>query len=191
MDEDEFWEFVARLGGVADQASCMALGLELGSAGRGPEFCDAVEEHVRRLLVACTLPEDLWGDSAEWLAAAVIAAGRTTYEQHVSSEAAIDPDAWDWDESEALLSTGFLHEPSDLSASDLLEAVASLQWNAEPVPDGVSTTWEPFVDLLDASDNPALGRSVVTDPEWEQALAQLGPDTGTSVHLALLSLIHI
>jgi hypothetical protein len=186
VDEDEFWEFVQRLGGVADAASCMALELELGAAGRGLEFCDAVEVHVRRLLAACTLPEDLWGDSAEWLAAALIAAGRTTYEENVSSGARIDPDAWNWDESEALLSTGFPHEPGSLSASDLLESVASLQWNAEQVPDGVSTSWEPFVDMFGAGDDPMLGRSVVTDPEWDQALAQLGPDTGTSLHLALV-----
>jgi hypothetical protein len=164
----------------------MVLELELGAAGRGLEFVDAVDDHVRRLLAACTLPEDLWGDSAEWLAAALIAAGRTTYEENVASGATIDPDAWNWDESEALLGTGFPHEGGDPSASDLLESLVSLQWNAEQVPDGVSTTWEPFVDMFGAADDPMLGRSVVTDPEWEQAMAQIGPDTGTSLHLALV-----
>jgi len=195
VDEDEFWALVARLDGVADQTSCRALHDELVATGGGEAFGDAVDEHVERLLEACSLPELYQGDTAEWVAAAVLASGRATYEATLATGGELTVGQWEWQAAEALLVTGFVDPddaPGDGSPGSALPA--SLQWNAGSLPDGVTTTWESWLDGLAAAmgqlDHPSMGQTVSTDPEWDAAVAAAGDalasarDTG--VHLALV-----
>ena len=197
MDEDEFWGFVARLDGIADQTSCRALHDVLVAQGRGQEFGDAVDDHVRRLLGACQVPYSHQGDTAEWIAAAVIASGRSTYDQTLAAGTKLRPDDWAWDDAEALLVAGFVDDGSESGPPPEPTELASLQWNAEQVPDGVDTTWEPWLDGMSLAmgelDHPSMGRSVCVDPEWNAAIAEAGSDTGilvwarnSGLHLALV-----
>ena len=110
MDEDDFWGFVARLGGVADDATCRALHVEVVSAGRAAEFGTAVDAHVERLLSRCSVPYSHQGDTAEWIAAAVIAAGRSRYEEILAAGKKLRPRDWRWEDAEALLVVGFVDE---------------------------------------------------------------------------------
>jgi hypothetical protein len=198
MDEDEFWRLVALLGGVADTTSCRALHAHVLETGQGAAFGEAVDQHVRRLLAACRVPFSHQGDTAEWIAAAVIATGRSTYDRAVRSGKELRPADWAWDDAEALLIVGFVDDGSH-SGTDLPDPTghASLQWNAQPVAEGVTTSWEPFVDQMTAMmgelDHPDWGRSVCNDLEWIAAIELAEADTGildwsrnAGLHLALV-----
>jgi hypothetical protein len=198
VDDDEFWDHIDRLGGVADTTSCRGLHAELVASGRGRAFGDAVDEHVSRLLERCNVPFSHQGDTAEWIAAAVIASGRSTYEKTLAAGKKLKPGDWAWDDAESLLVTGFVDDGSN-AGTDLPEAteLASLQWNAGQVPDGVTTSWEPFVDQIAQTmgelDHPNAGRSVCNDLEWIAAIEEADADTGILVwarnarlHLALV-----
>jgi hypothetical protein len=186
VEDDEFWAYVARLGGVADDTTCRPLHDVLVRDGRGPEFGAAVDEHVRRLLGACKVPFTHQGDTAEWIAAAVIAAGRPTYEKTLAAGKKLRPADWAWDAAEALLVAGSVDDHT-ISGPAQPEATlsASLQWNARPAPEGVTTSWEPFADaiasMMGPLDHPSAGRSVCDDPEWDAALELAGADTGILV----------
>ncbi|MBB6629216.1 hypothetical protein H5V45_17955 [Nocardioides sp. KIGAM211] len=165
MESARFWELVDVLGGVADDRTVPRLEAVLVESGESEEFLDLVEDKVRQLLTACTVPPSHAGDTAEWLAAAVVASGRSRYEHVLSAGGPLDPDDWAWAEAEHLLVAGFL--------TDLEQVGLTLQWKSRQVPVGVETSWRPDDD---AGDDPGLPLVATTDEAWEAALGVLLDD---------------
>jgi hypothetical protein len=189
VDAARFWELVGTLGGVADDAGAEALEDRLG-VGEGEPFADPVSRHVSALLARCSLPTSHEGDAAEWVAAAVVAAGRHAYERVLDAGGRLDPDDWAWDEAEALLVVGHpeldpAEEPTDPEGwrGTTPDLPISFQWHAAQVAPGVLTRWgnaasEVKVEMGVAHD-PAWGRvpaldaqfvECVEDAPWEAAL---------------------
>ena len=81
MDEARFWRLVDVLGGTADDTSTARLAAELVEHDEVDAFGDHLDVLVAQLLAACDVPVTHDGDTAEWIAAAVIARGRDTYER--------------------------------------------------------------------------------------------------------------
>lgn len=185
MTPERFWELVGSLEGVADDESCARLGALLRTTGEEAEFAEALDEVVDTLVAECRWPRDIRGsDTASWVAAAVVAGGRASYDA-ARSAGVIDPDEWEWGEAEALLVVG--PEPTDEHRAsgpppDHGEAAPpvdiTLQWFAVPSPPGVSTPSDRMTTMpvIDFGDDPSWGRVPVHDPEWVEAQRRLSAD---------------
>lgn len=185
MGPERFWELVDTLDGVADGETCARLDALLRTTGEGAAFADAVDRAVDDLVDACRWPDEVAGsDAASWVAAAVVASGRESYDA-VRAAGVVDPERWAWDEAEALLVVG--PEPTDEHRGsgpppDHGEATPpvgiALQWFAVPSPPGVSTPFDrmPTTPVVDFGDDPAWGRVPVHDPEWVEAQRRLAAD---------------
>lgn len=182
MDETRFWGLVALLGGIADEHSVRALEAELR-----PEeveaFGEAVGTRVDQLLARRRVPESHEGDTAEWIAAAVIAAGREAFERELAEFGDLSPDDWSWSDAEVLLVAGFTDadDRADDGAAptdDVDDALGLwLQWKSHHRPEGVTTAWDAEVEgTLEEPDDPAHGRVPASDPAWDDALAALAAD---------------
>ena len=114
MTPDRFWRLVELLAGTADEETVPRLEAAL-APGEHETFADAVQDHVDRLLARREVPGSHAGDTAEHLAAAVVAAGRDTYERELALDAPLDPGRWRWEEAERLLVAGLAaeEEPHD------------------------------------------------------------------------------
>lgn len=171
MDEARFWELVDLLGGTVDDTTTPRLAAELVENDEVDAFGDHVDVLVAQLLAACEVPLSHGGDGAEWIAAAVIARGRTTYERTLAAGGVLDPDEWAWDEAENLLVVGLSGEPDDPGPfGDSL----TLQWKSREVPVGVETVWDPDDDRH--GDDPAHGLVPTSDEAWDAALGVLATD---------------
>ncbi len=168
METTRFWELVDLLGGVADDDTTPRLDAALADETEAEEFADLVEEAVHRLLERCAVPPSHAGDTAEWIAAAVVASGRTTYERTLAAGGLLSPDDWAWAEAENLLVAGLSDDEEGAGEADL-----TLQWCSSTVPPGVSTAFEADLDF---GDDPAWGRVVTHDEAWEAALGLLDED---------------
>lgn len=166
MDDARFWELVDLLGGTADFASTRRLQAAL-EGDEVQAFGDAVDVKVAQLLADCDVPDTLDGDTAEWVACAVVARGRDTYEATRAAGAELSPDDWAWDEAESLLLVG-----EEQAAPG--EAPVTLQWKSREVPVGVETVWDPDDDAH--GDDPAYGLVPTSDGAWEAALGVLTTD---------------
>jgi hypothetical protein len=169
MDESRFWRLVDLLGGTADDASTARLATELAEHDEVGAFGDHVDVLVAQLLAACDVPVTHDGDTAEWIAAAVIASGRESYERTLAAGAELDPDAWPWTEAGSLLVVG-LSDADTIPGDDRL----TLQWKSREVPVGVETLWDPDHD--EHGDDPAFGLVPTADEAWEAALGVLMTD---------------
>ena len=171
MDVARFWQLIDLLQGTVDDTTMPALEAELTEHGESMEFLDLLDERVRRLLEACSVPPSHAGDASEWLAAAVVASGRTSYERALAGGGQLDPDAWAWSEGEDLLVAGFF-EP-ELEA-DTEDTRLTLQWKSREVPVGVTTEWRPDEDFL--GEDPSLGHVPTRDEAWNTAVGLLLAD---------------
>jgi len=183
MTPERFWELIDSLGGVADDASCERLDLQLQRSGEGDAFADEVEVHVADLLRHCTVPADMPEDSEEWLAAAVVAAGRDAYEATISAGGEIDAARWRWRDAEALLVTGWSSHAAavDTTPRDHDPGFpVTLQWKVAAPPPGVYTSY----GVDDLGDDPAHGVVASSDPAWDQARRDLGADPALMEELA-------
>ncbi|MBM7509857.1 hypothetical protein ABKW28_03280 [Nocardioides sp. 31GB23] len=179
MTPDRFWRLVELLAGTADEETVPRLEAAL-APGEHETFADAVQDHVDRLLARREVPGSHAGDTAEHLAAAVVAAGRDTYERELALDTPLDPGRWRWEEAERLLVAGLVaeEEPHD-GVGDLAEQLGvHLQWRSVQVPDGVLTSWGEEVAEIDGvlGDDPAFGRVPADDPHWHEALQRLAED---------------
>lgn len=191
MEEARFWALVDLLDGVADDASVARLASELRPDEAEP-FLDHVYARVGALLERCEVPASHAGDTAEWIAAAVVAAGRTTYERTLTAGGRLDPEAWAWGEAEALLVTGvgendtdeegedgedgegsYVDEDDDLAAALTEKLGLSLRWCSTDVAAGVVTNFDPAADTGDDPDQAAVW---TLDDEWTTTLAVLDGD---------------
>ena len=180
MTPDRFWRLVELLDGTADEQSVPRLEAAM-APGEQETFADVVQDHVDRLLARREVPGSHAGDTAEHLAAAVVAAGRDTYERELALDSPLDPDWWRWEEAEALLVAGLTEdedEPHE-GVGDLADQLGiHLQWRSLQVPDGVLTSWGEEVAEIDGvlGDDPAFGRVPADDPHWHEALQRLAED---------------
>lgn len=182
MDDARFWELVDQLGGVADDATVPRLEAGL-LRGEAEPFLDHVYERVAALLQRCSVPPSHAGDTAEWIAAAVVAAGRDTYERTRAAGGALDPDAWAWAEAEALLVAGVEEHDEDAEQDpdhdeDFTDHLGhklglTLRWCASDAPTGVETTYDPAAD---DGDDPDQSTVTTEDEEWTATLALLDGD---------------
>lgn len=172
MFPDRFWELVGTLGGVADDTTTPALDRALGESGEGENFLDLVEEHVERILERCEVPASHQGDTAEWIAAAVIAAGRAEHDRVLASGAPLVPDEWAWAEAENLLVAGMPHEADSPLPGTRIGI--TLEWKALDLPVDMESTFDPVLDW--AGDDPRHGHSVTLDPAWTEAVLRLEAD---------------
>lgn len=172
MSPERFWELVDILGGVADDTTTPALDRELGESDEGEDFLALVQARVEQLLERCPVPESHQGDTAEWIAAAVIAAGRAEHDRVLSSGAPLVPDEWAWAEAENLLVVGMPHEAEEPRPGALLGL--SLEWKTTDLPAGIESTFDPLMEWT--GDDPAYGRTVTVDPEWTEAVLRLDAD---------------
>ena len=170
MDEARFWRLVDVLGGTADDTSTARLAAELVEHDEVDAFGDRLDVLVAQLLAACDVPVTHDGDTAEWIAAAVIARGRDTYERTLAAGAELDPDAWHWAEAGSLLVVGMSEEDGAAPGDDRL----TLQWKSRQVPVGVETLWDPEHD--EHGDDPAFGLVPTADEAWDAALGVLMTD---------------
>lgn len=183
MTPERFWRLVELLEGTPDAASVARLEAAL-APGEEETFADAVQEHVDRLLARREVPATHAGDTAEHVAAAVVAAGRAAYERELALDDPLDPAQWPWADAEALLVAG--HDPAVAHQQEwtdeddeLSEQLGVwLQWRSVQVPDGVLTSWGAEVAEIDGvlGDDPAFGRVPAADPQWHEALQQLAED---------------
>jgi hypothetical protein len=171
MDEARFWELVDLLGGTADDTTTPRLAAALVEQDEVDAFGEHVDVLVAQLLAACDVPASHDGDAAEWIAAAVIARGRATYEATLAAGGELDPDAWAWAEAEDLLVVGMTGEPEDAGPFD---DGLTLQWKSLEVPVGVETVWDPDDD--EHGDDPAYGLVPTSDEAWAAALGVLATD---------------
>lgn len=184
MTPERFWRLVELLDGTADEESVSRLEASL-APGEQETLADAVQEHVDRLLARREVPASHAGDTAEHLAAAVVACGRSTYERELALDEPLDPAQWRWSDAEALLLAG--HDLTgeqqeewtgevDGELSDQLGI--HLQWRSTQVPDGVLTSWGEEVAEVDGvlGDDPDFGRVPADDPHWREALLRLAED---------------
>jgi hypothetical protein len=167
MDVGRFWELVDLLGGTADDASTPRLAAALVEHDEAEGFSDHLDVLVAQLLATCDVPPSHEGDTAEWIACAVVASGRATYDRVLAAGAPLDPDDWDWAEAEDLLVVG--EEQADAPLDPL-----TLQWKSRQVPVGVETVWDPDDDAH--GDDPAYGLVPTSDEAWNAALGVLGTD---------------
>lgn len=183
MDETRFWELIGRLGGVADERTVAVLEAEL-HPDETESFDAALASRIDRLLERRTVPDSHEGDTAEWIAAAVIAAGREGYERELAGSGELVPDDWAWSDAEVLLVAGVAGDGhgaghgAAASSVDVDDALGLwMQWKSHRLPDGVATSWDPEIeDVVDDPDDPAFGRVPATDPAWDDALAALAAD---------------
>lgn len=186
VQDERFWQLVDLLGGVANDASVPRLEASL-RAGEAEAFLDRVYELVAALLQRCSVPASHAGDTAEWIAAAVVAAGRTTYENTLAAGGRLDPEAWAWSEAEDLLVAG-VPEHADAGDGDQPDEVAdpddvterlgdelglTFQWCSAEVPPDVDTSYDP---ANDRGDDPEHGQVWTDDDEWTRTLALLDGD---------------
>jgi len=183
MDSGRFWELITLLGGRADDRSCRALEAAL-APGEADGLAEEVQRRVDELLDRRDVPASHAGDTAEWIAAAVVACGRERFERELARTGPLDPDDWEWEDAESLLVAGATEDDDPeveldaMSGEDLADGLGLwLQWKSARLPDGVTTAWDPEPeDALDEADDPAYGRVPTTDPAWEDALATLAAD---------------
>ncbi|GEP37909.1 hypothetical protein NPS01_15720 [Nocardioides psychrotolerans] len=172
MSPERFWELVETLDGVADDTTTPALDRMLRDHGEGENFLDLVEEHVERILERCEVPASHQGDTAEWIAAAVIAAGRAEHDRVLLSGAALVPDDWAWAEAENLLVAGAAHDQDTPLPGSLLGL--TLEWKTTDLPADMESTFDPRLDR--AGDDPRHGRTITHDPAWAEAVLRLDAD---------------
>ena len=184
MTPERFWQLVDTLDGVADDETCARLDALLRRTGEGPAFAGIVEDLVEPLVQGCRWPELFVGtDIASWVAAAVVASGKATYDV-VRAQGEVDPEQWRWDEAEALLVLGFEDPEADRGngpPADHGEPVppvaVTLQWLSIPSPAGVRTPDDGDPDMvIDLGDHPRVGRVPVHDPDWVEAQRRLAAD---------------
>ncbi|MCW2765719.1 MAG: hypothetical protein JWO11_1678 [Nocardioides sp.] len=177
MDPERFWQLVDLLGGVADDTSTPRLDAVLQETDETHDFLVAVGAAVTRLLARCPVPASHGGDTAEWIAASVIAAGRETYERTLTAGGGLDPDGWDWGEAENLLVAGMTddRDADEIAEEELGGRVGlHLEWKTTSVPDGVTSNYDPETDWF--GDDPRFGHTIVHDPDWVTALGRLDED---------------
>ncbi len=172
METARFWELIALLDGTADDTSTARLDDALAGTDEAEPFTDHLDVLVAQLLAACDVPPSHEGDTAEWIACAVVASGQESYARTLAAGDLLDPDEWAWSEAEALLVVG---EPADHAGpagpgDDRL----TLQWKSREVPVGVETVWDPASDRLD--DDPSHGLVPTSDEAWDAALGVLMTD---------------
>lgn len=180
MTPERFWKLVATLEGRVDDARAEALEDRLG-AGEAEAFADHVQQRVDALLERCDVPASHSGDAAEWLAAAVVAAGAETYHRTLAESTPLDPSSWDWEEAEALLVVG--HHELDPGQEqddshwrdDTPDLPLTFQWQAEQVPRDVRTMWgltAEAVRELGVAFDPAFGQVPAIDPHFTEVVAE-------------------
>ncbi|GAA1930702.1 hypothetical protein GCM10009737_35810 [Nocardioides lentus] len=176
MDDARFWALIDLLDGVADDGSVARLSAQL-AADEVDAFGAALDEAVEGLLARCRVPATHEGDAAELLAAAVVAAGRSTYRSTRETGGELDPGAWRWEGAEALLVAG-LEGDDEWDRSPFV-----LQWLTADLPDGVGSAWtgeEPALPDGVDPDDPAFGFVPATDPAWDAARDALHADAGVA-----------
>jgi hypothetical protein len=181
MTPERFWELVGTLDGVADDMSCAELDALLRETGEGSAFADILDPHVESLVRGCRWPNGIAGsDTMNWVAAAVVAAGRSTYEIVLAAQE-VNPDQWQWGEAEALLVAG-AEESEDDAPPDHGDPVppvrVALQWLSVPSPEGVPGPPDDDdpTGVMDPGDDPDWGRVPVHDPDWVAARERLAAD---------------
>ncbi|MCL8024769.1 hypothetical protein [Nocardioides bruguierae] len=190
MTPEEFWAHVDSLGGVADDGTVEDL-VERLSTAEAEAFAERVEVLVEELLRACDVPGTHTGDTAEWLAAAVIAAGRETYEATLAAGEPLDPERWAWDEAEALLVVAPVEGEDEAFGLPATPPV-TFQWLHLTSPDDVETAYDENVaevtGALGIGPDPAFGPVPASDPAFDRALArhQDWPTAAPQLHLAVM-----
>ncbi|UYM03702.1 DUF4240 domain-containing protein [Solicola gregarius] len=182
MRSAEFWDLIDVLGGTADEESVARLGERLGGlpARTVEAFGTALDERIDVLAESPAIPEELrYSETAEWFAAAIIAAGRPAYEKARRAHAPFDADDWGFEEAEDLLVVGEnILEPVEIE----LDGV-QVEWLSAQRPDEVGDPLDAIdaADPLDAIDPPAevdaldadWDVGVGTDPQVASAVADL------------------
>lgn len=179
MTPQRFWELVASLGGRVDDVSAEQLEDRLDPA-EAEAFGDHVQQHVDALLARCEVPSSHGGDTAEWIAAAVVAAGEEVYRRTLQRGGLLDPAAWEWEEAEALLVVGHPElDPVDDGPGGTPDLPMTFQWHSGQVPPGVRTVWDPqtadVLGTLGVAFDPAFGQVPATDPHFVEVVSGLPP----------------
>lgn len=186
MDDATYWQLIDLLGGVAEESTVTLLEQELAlrSAEDREEFLHRTQAFVDELLARCEVPPSHAGDTAEWIAAAVIARGRDTYEQTRQAGKPLVPGDWEWDDAEWLLVAGI---DLDAVVPDSPEGIGNsglvgLTWLASWAPEGL----EQHVDDLHL-DPYTYGFRPFPDPAWANAWEQLLTDEEVAPHLEFMA----
>lgn len=186
MDDATYWQLIDLLGGVAEEATVTRLEKELSlrSAEDREAFLHRTQALVDELLARCEVPPSHAGDTAEWIAAAVIAQGRETYERTLETGRRLVPAAWEWDDAEWLLVAGI---DLDAVVPDSPEGIGNsglvgLTWLARWAPEGL----EEHVDDL-RQDPYGYGFRPFPDPAWAAAWEQLLTDDDVAPHLEFMA----
>lgn len=156
---EEFWELIGVLGGTADEESVARLGEKLAAlpARTVEAFAGALDERIDVLAESPAIPEELrYSETAEWFAAAIIAAGRPAYEKARRAREPFDAADWSFDGAEDLIvvSENIL-EPVEIE----LDGV-EIEWLSAQHPDDVEATAEVEDDDVESGDDAVL----VDDP---------------------------
>lgn len=171
MRSEQFWELVGVLGGVADEESAARLGEKLATlpARTVESFGGALEERIGILAESPAIPEELrYSEYAEWFAAAIVAAGRPTYEKARRAHEPFAADDWAYGQAEDLLvvSENIL-EPVEIE----LDAV-EVEWLSLRHPEDVEVADDPVADEFDPLESD-WGVRVVEDPLIDAALSDI------------------
>lgn len=168
MRNEEFWNLIGVLGGVADEESVARLGEKLAAlpARTVEAFGSALDERIDVLAESPAIPEDLrYSENSEWFAAAIIAAGKPAYEKARRARAPFAADDWAFEEAEELLvvSENIL-EPVEIE----LDGV-EVEWLSVQHPDDVEVSDDPAADAHD----PEWGVPVLNDAQVGAALEDI------------------
>ena len=147
------------------------LAAELVEHDEVDAFGDHLDVLVAQLLAACDVPVTHDGDTAEWIAAAVIARGRGDLRAHARRRRRARPGrVGAGPRPGACSSWACRRRPAPPHGGDRL----TLQWKSRQVPVGVETLWDPEHD--EHGDDPAFGLRADRDEAWDAALGVLTTD---------------
>lgn len=166
MKEAEFWSLIGELGGVADEESVARLAETLASLPKPvvEAFDTALEERVEALAEAPAVPEELrYSETAEWFAAAIVAAGEPAYRKALSAQEPLDVDAWAYAEAEDLLVVA-----ESILDPEQLGLAVEIEWLSPVFPDDVDPAENPVGDEFDDLDS-QWGVPAADDSQIERA----------------------
>lgn len=178
MRNDQFWGLIDLLGGDAHQESVTVLAEKLAQLPRRTveAFGSGLQARVDALMRSDAIPVDYArSDLGESLAAAVVGAGETAYDNALGAREPLNEDDWDIEGGEDLLGLSFqVLEP------EKVELDIEVRWLTLTFPDDVEVPTDPVVEAiavefgesveLDASD---WGIPVADDPAIDNARADV------------------
>ncbi|MGH3359709.1 MAG: hypothetical protein ACRDO7_12980, partial [Nocardioidaceae bacterium] len=108
-------------------------------------FDTALEERVEKLVECAAIPVDLrYSDTGEWFAAAIVAAGKASYQQALQARRPLDVDDWSFEEAEDLLVVAeSILDPAEI------ELAVDVEWLCPVFPEDAEPPEDPVVGEFD------------------------------------------